>query len=127
RKPLVEKLRCDRINSSIERLKVLLEEELRRLQPSSRLDKADVLEAAVSYLRQQGRRQEPAFAHRNPEQDFNSGYLGCLKEALRFLSYHEPKEETRAQLVKHLCEVQTGPAAPRSCAPRSRPRAPRPR
>uniref|UniRef100_A0A8D3DYD7 BHLH domain-containing protein n=1 Tax=Scophthalmus maximus TaxID=52904 RepID=A0A8D3DYD7_SCOMX len=44
RKPLVEKLRRERINSSIEQLKCLLAPELVQQQPDSKLEKADVLE-----------------------------------------------------------------------------------
>ncbi|NXL88864.1 HES5 factor, partial [Alectura lathami] len=77
-------------------------------QPNSKLEKADILEVAVSYLKQQSQLQDAAFIHKNPEQDFNSGYLQCLKEAMRFLSYYEPKKETQAQLIKHFCKAQTG-------------------
>uniref|UniRef100_A0A8B9S8H7 Transcription factor HES-5 n=1 Tax=Apteryx owenii TaxID=8824 RepID=A0A8B9S8H7_APTOW len=118
RKPVVEKMRRDRINSSIEQLKLLLEKEFQRLQPNSKLEKADILEVTVSYLKQQ------TFIHKNPEQDFNSGYLRCLKEALHFLSYYEPKKETQAQLIKHFCKVQMGPDVMYSSAPRSLPLSP---
>ncbi|XP_010223587.1 PREDICTED: transcription factor HES-5-like [Tinamus guttatus] len=112
RKPVVEKMRRDRINSSIEQLKLLLEKEFQRHQPNSKLEKADILEVTVSYLRQQSRLQDPTFTHKNAEQDFNSGYLRCLREALRFLSYHEPRKETQAQLIKHLCKAQMGSSRP---------------
>ncbi|XP_019478079.1 transcription factor HES-5-like [Meleagris gallopavo] len=124
RKPVVEKMRRDRINSSIEQLKVLLEKEFQRHQPNSKLEKADVLEVAVSYLKQQSQLQEPAFIHKNPEQDFNSGYLRCLKEAMHFLSYYEPRKETQAQLLKHFCKAQMGADITRSPATRSTPRSP---
>lgn len=48
---MVEKLRRDRINSSIEQLKLLLEKEFQKHQPNSKLEKADVLEMTVSYLK----------------------------------------------------------------------------
>ncbi|POI33480.1 hypothetical protein CIB84_002770 [Bambusicola thoracicus] len=47
RKPVVEKMRRDRINSSIEQLKLLLEKEFQRHQPNSKLEKADILEMTV--------------------------------------------------------------------------------
>lgn len=50
RKPLVEKLRRERINSSIEQLKCLLGPGLKQ-QPESRLEKADILEMTVCILR----------------------------------------------------------------------------
>lgn len=155
-------MRRDRINSSIEQLKLLLEKEFQRHQPNSKLEKADILEVAVSYLKQQSQLQDQkgecragiahldpglclpkvsrswsspgtskslhkssllrvlvtiltccvcflslsAFIHKNPEQDFNSGYLRCLKEAMHFLSYYEPKKETQVQLIKHFCKAQ---------------------
>ncbi|NXK49752.1 HES5 factor, partial [Chauna torquata] len=126
RKPVVEKMRRDRINSSIEQLKLLLEKEFQRHQPNSKLEKADILEVAVSYLKQQSQLPDPTFIYKNPEQDFNSGYLRCLKEAMHFLSYYEPKKETRAQLIKHFCKAQTGADVMHSPALRSPPLSPCP-
>uniref|UniRef100_A0A7N6BP58 BHLH domain-containing protein n=1 Tax=Anabas testudineus TaxID=64144 RepID=A0A7N6BP58_ANATE len=48
-KPLVEKLRRERINSSIEQLKSLLGPEFLKQQPESKLEKADILEMTVSF------------------------------------------------------------------------------
>ncbi|XP_052649079.1 transcription factor HES-5-like [Harpia harpyja] len=124
RKPVVEKMRRDRINSSIEQLKLLLEKEFQRHQPNSKLEKADILEVAVSYLKQQSQLQDQAFIHKNLEQDFNSGYLRCLKEAMHFLSYYEPKKETQVQLIKHFCKAQMGADVTYSPALRSSPLSP---
>ncbi|XP_073325187.1 transcription factor HES-4-like [Pagrus major] len=52
RKPLVEKLRRERINSSIEQLKSLLGPDFLKQQPDSKLEKADILEMTVCVLRQ---------------------------------------------------------------------------
>ncbi|NXU52742.1 HES5 factor, partial [Turnix velox] len=108
RKPVVEKMRRDRINSSIEQLKLLLEKEFQRHQPNSKLEKADILEVAVSYLKQQSQLKDQTLLHKNLEQDFHSGYLRCLKEVMHFLSYYEPKKETQMQLIKHFCKAQMG-------------------
>uniref|UniRef100_A0AAY4EV97 BHLH domain-containing protein n=1 Tax=Denticeps clupeoides TaxID=299321 RepID=A0AAY4EV97_9TELE len=51
RKTLVEKMRRDRINNSIEQLKSLLDPEIRNDQPDSKLEKADFLEMTVCFLR----------------------------------------------------------------------------
>ncbi|KAK3536246.1 hypothetical protein QTP86_000149 [Hemibagrus guttatus] len=51
RKPMVEKMRRDRINSSIGQLKSLLAPEFLNQQPDSKLEKADILEMTVSFLR----------------------------------------------------------------------------
>ncbi|XP_032406536.1 transcription factor HES-5-like [Xiphophorus hellerii] len=50
RKPLVEKLRRERINSSIEQLNSLLGPEFLKQQPESKLEKADILEMTVCFL-----------------------------------------------------------------------------
>ncbi|XP_066493502.1 transcription factor HES-1-like [Tiliqua scincoides] len=105
RKPVVEKMRRDRINSSIEQLKLLLEKEFQRHQPNSKLEKADILEVTVNYLKQQRQMHGQAFSQKNPELDFNTGYLRCLREALNFLSFCEPKRETEARLMKHFYKV----------------------
>lgn len=44
----MEKIRRDRINTGIERLRLLLKDEL---NPKSKLEKADILETAVVYLK----------------------------------------------------------------------------
>ncbi|KFQ21486.1 Transcription factor HES-5, partial [Merops nubicus] len=121
RKPVVEKMRRDRINSSIEQLKLLLEKEFQRHQPNSKLEKADILEVAVSYLKQQSQLQEQTLAQRQAEQDFHSGYLRCLREAMHFLSCCEPRKETQVQLMKHFCKAQMGASATGSPALRSSP------
>ncbi|XP_033012289.1 transcription factor HES-5 [Lacerta agilis] len=97
-KPMVEKLRRDRINGSIEQLKLLLEEEFQRHQPSSKLEKADVLEMTVSYLRySQSKCQSCLFI----TQDYSKGYSSCLKETLQFLTIHSTNSETQSKLLSH--------------------------
>uniref|UniRef100_A0A8C3AC27 BHLH domain-containing protein n=1 Tax=Cyclopterus lumpus TaxID=8103 RepID=A0A8C3AC27_CYCLU len=68
RKPLVEKLRRERINSSIEQLKSLLDPEFLKQQPDSKLEKADILEMTVCVLRrlqQQNQQQRRLMNHFN--------------------------------------------------------------
>ncbi|XP_075134623.1 transcription factor HES-5-like isoform X1 [Leptodactylus fuscus] len=50
RKPVIEKMRRDRINSSIEQLRILLEKEFHRHQLPSKPEKADILEMTVTFL-----------------------------------------------------------------------------
>ncbi|XP_028262294.1 transcription factor HES-5-like [Parambassis ranga] len=52
RKPQVEKLCRERINSSIEQLKSLLGPEFLKQQPDSKMEKADILEMTVCLLTQ---------------------------------------------------------------------------
>ncbi|XP_068460458.1 transcription factor HES-4-like [Clinocottus analis] len=68
RKPLVEKLRRERINSSIEQLKSLLDPEFLKQQPDSKLEKADILEMTVCVLR---RLQQQNQQHRRLMHHFN--------------------------------------------------------
>ncbi|XP_033482257.2 uncharacterized protein LOC117256748 [Epinephelus lanceolatus] len=77
RKPLVEKLRRERINSSIEQLKSLLGPEFLKQQPDSKLEKADILEMTVcvlTQLQQQHQQQRRLLNHFNklhPSSDNN--------------------------------------------------------
>ncbi|XP_033995343.1 hairy/enhancer-of-split related with YRPW motif-like protein [Trematomus bernacchii] len=71
RKPLVEKLRRERINSSIEQIKSLLGPEFLKQQPDSKLEKADILEMTVCVLRrlqQQNEKQRRLLNHVNKMQ-----------------------------------------------------------
>ncbi|KFP94944.1 transcription factor HES-5 isoform X3 [Haliaeetus albicilla] len=115
RKPIVEKLRRDRINSSIEQLKLLLEKEFQRHQPNSKLEKADILEMTVSYLK-----YSRAFATsaKSLQQDYCEGYAWCLKEALQFLSLHSANTETRMKLI---CHFQRSQAVPKDSGSSSAP------
>ncbi|XP_033995399.1 hairy/enhancer-of-split related with YRPW motif-like protein [Trematomus bernacchii] len=71
RKPLVEKLRRERINISIEQIKFLLGPEFLKQQPDSKLEKADILEMTVCVLRrlqQQNEKQRRLLNHVNKMQ-----------------------------------------------------------
>ncbi|XP_029435087.1 transcription factor HES-5-like [Rhinatrema bivittatum] len=105
RKPAVEKLRRDRINSSIEQLRLLLEKEFQRHQLPSKPEKADILEMAVSYLRQH--QQEAAEAVTSGSGSYREGYCRCLQDSLGFLSLGT---ETEAPL-RLLSELQKSPTA----------------
>ncbi|GAA6087852.1 hairy-related 2 [Tachysurus ichikawai] len=80
RKPAVEKLRRDRINTGIERLKVLLKDDL---DPRCKLEKADVLEKAVVYLK-----NSKSLARASPDRFFTDGFTRCLEESACFLTMH---------------------------------------
>ncbi|KAM4703742.1 transcription factor HES-5 [Rhinophrynus dorsalis] len=99
RKPVVEKMRRDRINSSIEQLKVLLEKEFHRQEPNVKLEKADILEMAVSYLQQQ---KSQSSSIESLEQDYKQGFSWCLKEAVQFLCYYPDGGEAQMKLLSHL-------------------------
>ncbi|XP_073325212.1 transcription factor HES-4-like [Pagrus major] len=77
RKPLVEKLRRERINSSIEQLKSLLGPDFLKQQPDSKLEKADILEMTVCVLRrlQQQHQQRRLLNHFNKLQSSSDNNL----------------------------------------------------
>lgn len=99
RKPLVEKLRRERINSSIEQLKSLLGPEILNQQPDSKLEKADILEMTVCLLRRQQRYQTVTAV--------NQGYSGCVRETVHFLSKDEMKTQSHRRLLNHVQNLQS--------------------
>ncbi|MBZ3882439.1 Transcription factor HES-5 [Sciurus carolinensis] len=110
RKPVVEKMRRDRINSSIEQLKLLLEQEFARHQPNSKLEKADILEMAVSYLKH-SKAFAAAAGPKSLHQDYSEGYSWCLQEAVQFLTLHAASD-TQMKLLYHFQRPPAGPTAP---------------
>ncbi|KAM3833873.1 transcription factor HES-5-like [Diretmus argenteus] len=89
RKPIVEKMRRDRINSCIEQLKIILEKEFHKQEPNTKLEKADILEMTVSFLRQQ-------LQSGLPQRDYSRGYSQCWRESLHFLSVSSESEPSVA-------------------------------
>uniref|UniRef100_A0A3B3SZ16 BHLH domain-containing protein n=1 Tax=Paramormyrops kingsleyae TaxID=1676925 RepID=A0A3B3SZ16_9TELE len=64
RKPIVEKIRRDRINASIDKLKTLLCQQMKERQPSLKLEKADILEVTVHFLKEKEYQSIPWSAER---------------------------------------------------------------
>ncbi|XP_072522174.1 transcription factor HES-5-like [Salminus brasiliensis] len=100
RKPVVEKMRRDRINSSIEQLKTLLALEFLNQQPDSKLEKADILEMTVSVLR----RQQSAVSSSSAA--INQGFSRCVHEIVNFLSKDEVKTHSQRKLLNHFQNLQ---------------------
>ncbi|XP_045426140.1 transcription factor HES-7 isoform X1 [Lemur catta] len=122
-KPLVEKRRRDRINRSLEELRLLLLERTRDQTPSGsqnaiffaipgsnlrnpKLEKAEILEFAVGYLRDRSRVESPGVP-RSPAQDaealascYLSGFRECLLRLAAFV--HDASPAARAQLFSAL-------------------------
>ncbi|XP_033995244.1 transcription factor HES-5-like [Trematomus bernacchii] len=101
RKPLVEKLRRERINSSIEQIKSLLGPEFLKQQPDSKLEKADILEMTVCVLRrlqQQNQAVDSAAV--------NQGYSRCVQEVTHFLSKEQGKTQSQRRLLNHVNKMQ---------------------
>ncbi|XP_078497163.1 transcription factor HES-5-like [Lissotriton helveticus] len=113
RKPAVEKLRRDRINSSIEQLRMLLQREFEGHELPAKAEKADILEMAVTYLAQRVRTPAPAAAS-------SEGHSRCLQDSLLFLSLHGAPAETRMKLLRALHRPAAAaeavcPSRPPSC------------
>ncbi|XP_053174175.1 transcription factor HES-5-like [Scomber japonicus] len=107
RKPMVEKLRRDRINTSIEQLKSLLSPEFLRQQPDSKQEKADILEMAVSYLRSwQQQKQQQQASMTSGLMSANDGYSCCVQEAVSFLSHCEVQTQAHRRLLNHFQGLQ---------------------
>ncbi|MED6285068.1 hypothetical protein CHARACLAT_025417 [Characodon lateralis] len=108
RKPLVEKLHRERINSSIEQLKSLLGPEFLKQQPDSKLEKADILEMTVCFLRQLQQQQQQQ--QQQPDVDsatVDQGYSRCAEEVVDFLSNDEVKVQTQRRLLNHISMMQS--------------------
>ncbi|KAK2885646.1 hypothetical protein Q8A67_016483 [Cirrhinus molitorella] len=100
RKPIVEKIRRERINSSIEKLKSLLGQEFLKQQPDSRQEKADILEMTLVFLRSQQRSQNPSSTAAH------DGRSRCVQEAVNFLSQCPVQTESHRRLLKHFLHMQ---------------------
>ncbi|XP_008305152.1 transcription factor HES-5-like isoform X1 [Stegastes partitus] len=101
RKPLVEKLRRERINSSIEQLKSLLGPEFLKQQPDSKLEKADILEMTVCFLRRLQQRHQAVNTTA-----VDQGYSSCVQEVVNFLSKEEMKTQSQRRLLNHFNKLQ---------------------
>ncbi|XP_063292531.1 transcription factor HES-5-like [Pelobates fuscus] len=103
RKPVVEKMRRDRINSSIKQLRLLLEKEFQKNQPNSKLEKADILEMTVNYLKQQHLQRTAATGViKSHFQDYHQGYNRCMEETFRYLALTEKEAPKTRILIDHL-------------------------
>ncbi|KAM9410595.1 transcription factor HES-5-like [Pholidichthys leucotaenia] len=103
RKPLVEKFRRERINSSIEQLKSLLGPEFLPQQPDSKLEKADILEMTVCFLRRlQAQHQQPV-----APASVDRGYSRCVLEVVHFLSKEAVKTQSQRSLLDHVNKLRS--------------------
>ena len=100
RKPLVEKLRRERINSSIEQLKSLLAPEILKQQADSKLEKADILEMTVCFLTRLQQHQPVNSA------PVYQGYSRCVQDTVQ-VSKDEVKMESQRGLLDHFKNLQS--------------------
>ncbi|CAJ1050908.1 transcription factor HES-5-like [Xyrichtys novacula] len=104
RKPLVEKLRRERINSSIEQLKSLLGPEFLKQQPDSKLEKADILEMTVCVLRRLKQKNQAL-----DSAAVNQGYSRCVREVTHFLSREQVNMKSQMRVLNHFNKLQSSP------------------
>ncbi|XP_018408226.1 PREDICTED: transcription factor HES-5-like [Nanorana parkeri] len=107
RKPVIEKMRRDRINSSIEQLRLLLEKEFQKHQLPSKPEKADILEMTVTLL-QQHMAEKTVTA--TSSQAYRDGYSTCVQDSVTFLSMHK-QTDAQLQLLQNLHGAQMVPGA----------------
>ncbi|KAJ8355093.1 hypothetical protein AAFF_G00100270 [Aldrovandia affinis] len=104
KKPMVEKMRRDRINSSIEQLKSLLGTEFLQQQPDSKLEKADILEMAVFFMKQLQHRPLNSSSSSSP---VSQGYSRCVQEMKHFLSQEEVMSQSQGRLLSHFQKLRS--------------------
>ncbi|XP_018408215.1 PREDICTED: transcription factor HES-5-like [Nanorana parkeri] len=107
RKPAIEKMRRDRINSSIERLRLLLEKEFQKHQLPSKPEKADILEMTVTFLQHQ---MVEKTVTATSSQAYRDGYSTCVQDSVTFLSMHK-QTDTQLQLLQNLHGARMVPGA----------------
>ncbi|NXK87770.1 HE71A factor, partial [Formicarius rufipectus] len=87
-KPLLEKLRRERLNRSLERLRLLLLEGTgdQRLR-NPKVEKAEILQKTLQFLRAQPHPESlaPEELEQLLARRYRSGYRACLARAARFL------------------------------------------
>ncbi|GCC28641.1 hypothetical protein chiPu_0007073 [Chiloscyllium punctatum] len=105
-KPIIEKKRRDRINSSIGQLKALLREEFQNQEPNMKMEKADILEMTVNYLKLHNQRMFTVTYSKSLTQNFKEGYSRCLQEIQHFSFSPEGTSDVQNKLVNHLHRAQ---------------------
>ncbi|CAK8698230.1 unnamed protein product [Clavelina lepadiformis] len=106
-KPIMEKRRRARINSSLDELKSILLEALKKDSTRhSKLEKADILEMTVKYLKNVVRQQRltvPLSKDPSVVDKYQAGFSECRNEVMRFLSTCEGVTvDVRTRLLNHL-------------------------
>ncbi|CAJ0967763.1 unnamed protein product [Ranitomeya imitator] len=99
-KPLMEKKRRARINVSLEQLKTLLEKNYSQNIRKRKLEKADILELTVKYLKALQNSVQGATIFRSSE--YQAGFRNCLNSVSQFLL----KSEECGGLIGHLSLVK---------------------
>ncbi|XP_043108456.1 hairy-related 2 [Puntigrus tetrazona] len=115
RKPVVEKMRRDRINRCIEQLKVLLKAEIKASQSYSKVEKADVLEMAVIYLKNSTWPRASSASADAHAQSYAEGFYRCIEETTRFLSYRNQQHISQSVLMGDFDGTQQDNVSAQDC------------
>ncbi|KAJ1084517.1 hypothetical protein NDU88_004664 [Pleurodeles waltl] len=92
-RPMVEKRRRERINSSLEALRMLLlEKGPNEKLKNPKVEKADILETAVQFIRAQNQSLE---VPPSEWQVYHAGYHDCLQRAIFFLNANQDVDPER--------------------------------
>ncbi|KAI8488425.1 oxysterol-binding protein hes1 [Branchiostoma belcheri] len=105
-KPIMEKRRRARINDSLNQLKTLILDALKKdSSRHSKLEKADILEMTVKHLRNLQRQQIADAVVRDPValSKYRAGYSECMTEVSRFLTTSDGVDsQVQQRLLGHL-------------------------
>lgn len=110
-KPLIEKRRRARINDSLSQLKsIVLEANDTKSTRPSKLEKADILEMTVEFVKkmlsQSGRDTASPITNQN---EYRAGYAECLAEISRFLETSSVVNgDLKKDIVEHVTSKLTG-------------------
>ncbi|XP_028899618.1 enhancer of split m5 protein [Zeugodacus cucurbitae] len=87
KKPLLERQRRARINKCLDTLKTLVAE-FQGDDAILRMDKAEMLESTIAFMRQHSRRRSamPAVAPLEPMDSFRNGYMNAVNEVSRVMA-----------------------------------------
>ncbi|CAH3047203.1 unnamed protein product [Porites lobata] len=113
KKPLMEKMRRARINDSLNELKSLVLDLLQKdASRYSKMEKADVLEMTVTYLRAMQRKDTRT---EDPKSlaDYRAGFNQCANEVNRNILTSEGSDQLREKLLNHLASCCHGNATNR--------------
>jgi len=106
KKPLMEKRRRDRINTSLTQLKnLVLKATNKDTSQYSKLEKADILEMTVNHLKKSQYQQMAVASNVDPHSTgkFRLGFAECAAEVTRYLSNVDGfNPEIRSRLLNHL-------------------------
>ncbi|XP_053380083.1 enhancer of split m3 protein-like [Mercenaria mercenaria] len=103
RKPMVEKKRRERMNTSISQLKSLIAQTIKQnTAPMIRVDKADILELTVYHLTQL-QQQQRSVTMATEAAAFSTGYKACAREAVTYLASNKmTTSKVTGSLSNHL-------------------------